>query len=109
MIRVSIFSLTLERSSFHDLGIACNNCINKNILFSRNLYSCFSSSHVFNFCLSLNKCPTQFKPFLENSAKYILLLSILMFFLYHRACYAIAEGIAGIEVKCKHQFLKMVL
>ena len=32
-----------------------------------------------------------------------------MFLLYHRACDAIAEGRAGIEVKCKHQFLKMVL
>ena len=29
---------------------------------------------------------------LENSAKYILLLSISMFLLYHKACDAIAEG-----------------
>ena len=109
MIRLWIFYLTLERSSFHDLGITCNKCINKNLLFSRNLYSCFSSSHVFNFCLLLNKCPTQFKPVLENSVKYIILLLILMFLLYNRACDAIAEGRAGVEVKCKHQFLKIVL
>ena len=47
-------------------------------------------------------------PFLENSAKFTLLLSILIFSLYHRACDAIAEGRAGREVKCKDQFLKMV-
>ena len=109
MIRLSVFSLRLERSSFHDLGIACNNCINKNLLFSGNLYTCFSSSHVFNFCLSLNKCPTQCKTFVENYAKYILLLSILIFLLYHRAYDAIAEDRAGVEVMCKHYFLKMVL
>ena len=83
--------------------------MNKNLLFSRNLYSCFSSSHVFNFCLSLNKCPTQFKPFLENSSEYVLLSSNLMFLLYHGACDPIAEGRAGVEVKCKHQFSKMFL
>ena len=108
MIRLSVFSLRLERSSFHDLGIACNNCINKNLLFSGNLYTCFSSSHVFNFCLSLNKCPTQCKTSVENYAKYILLLSILIFLLYHRAYDAIAEGRAGVKVKCKTQFSKMV-
>ena len=83
--------------------------MNKNFLFSRNLYSCFSSFHVFNFCLSLNKCPTQFKPFLENSSEYVLLSSNLMFLLYHGACDPIAEGRAGVEVKCKHQFSKMFL
>ena len=109
LTRMSIFSLTSGRSVFPDFGIACNNRTNKNLLFSWKPYSCFSSSHVFNFCLSLNKCPTHFKTFSETSAKYILSLSILMFLLYHRACDTIAEGKTGVEVQCKHQFFKIIL
>ena len=53
--------------------------------------------------------PTQFKNFSEISAKYIILLSILMFLLYHRACGAVAEGKTGVQAKFKHQFFRIIL
>ena len=32
-----------------------------------------------------------------------------MYLFYNRACDAIAEGNAGVEDGCKHQFFKMIL